>query len=242
MSIASVSICMCAAPLLSSFLIFGSPLFLFDRDGKKMLRIISEPRPSKESIREFWELLEKCTYLTEREAAELGPEVVRVYARWAPCIKEEEKILHLMMKSGVTVRVREAADFETAQSGGSNSRPASPETVRVLNKNPRVRNAEKLFFYPRMIVEMTYNWVDHFCHGQIGIILEVPSSEALSSWAPIEVLLAPVGTKNAPDATETRESLIRQGWTPVLVRQQKNDKCVTVRSNLLGFRCQYPFK
>ena len=206
-----------------------------------MLKIISSTDIDKEGIREFCRLVDNCTFVSEAEAVNIDVNVVRVSARWEPVKRDVAAIIERMKKSGVLVRCRKAEDVEVSQRGGTDWRCASPATVKKLNRASSVRNVEDVFFYPRMVVEMTHNKNGVWSHGQLGIVLDVPSEDTLSHWGAIEVLLAPVGTKNAPDSSETRESLIRKKWKPVQVRRQEDDRCVTIHSNLLGRRYQYPF-
>jgi predicted GIY-YIG superfamily endonuclease len=84
--------------------------------------------------------------------------------------------------------------------------------VRALTKE--VREPKILPFYDMAVYEMTYNKANHFSHSQIAVLAEMPTNEALHSFADIKVMLAPVGCKSVPEGITCSDDLLAYGWRP----------------------------
>jgi predicted GIY-YIG superfamily endonuclease len=166
---------------------------------------------TSEIIRELSELIERnCTFVESWSDPGINPTMLRCFGRKEAIRKEGIRFMNEIGSSGRTVLYREANDFELSNLSHSHWQPATLPVIRALTKS--VREPKVLPFYELAVYEMTYNKPGHFTHSQIAVLAEMPTSEMLSCFENVKVLLAPVGCKSVPQGVRCANELLVHGW------------------------------
>jgi predicted GIY-YIG superfamily endonuclease len=166
-----------------------------------------------EILAEMSELLRThCTFVDSWSDPHITNTMLRCFGKNAAIRQEGIRFMNEIGASGVRVLYREADDFELSTLSHSHWQPATPPVVRALTKE--VREPKILPFYDMAVYEMTYNKANHFSHSQIAVLAEMPTNEALHSFADIKVMLAPVGCKSVPEGITCSDDLLAYGWRP----------------------------
>jgi hypothetical protein len=93
---------------------------------------------------------------------------------------------------------------------------ASKAIRRQLNK--KCKEPRVLHFYANALHEMTYNDLAlGFSQSQIAMLQKMPTAEEISSFCPIELLLAPSSCKAIPERVEQPNDLLHHGWRLVSI-------------------------
>ena len=108
-----------------------------------------------DKITEFWRLIEtNCTFKKDWNDSELTPDKLRLFGEKKATKIAETKILNQMkINHGHQFLSRVACDYESTLEG--NFTDATRSTIKLLNL--KVKEPEKLFFYPLDIYEITFN-------------------------------------------------------------------------------------
>ena len=99
-------------------------------------------------------------------------------------------------------------DWEATVEG--NWIPATATTLDLLNT--KVKQPHKLYFYPRAIYEITYNRAGHYSQSQLAVLARVLTLAQMRAFHPIEVYVAPEGTKAIPPHLMMKEDFIDAGF------------------------------
>jgi hypothetical protein len=125
---------------------------------------------------------------------------------------------------------------------------ATPSTVTALNKKTREVDTLVLSIGSKFEITINDTGADpQFFQSQIGVILQMPSSESIQRYLPIVVFIAPAGRENEfsfdnPNDVPTEDVLIQHGWKKVKIGVANSDKIVNVRGNIQAKRTQYALR
>ena len=209
---------------------------------KELCKIMAKENLDQSDVDRFRAILtdpdKGCNFISEEESRKLPPNVLRVFPKRASARKAQDDLVS-NLKRGTIVLERSSIDEETMQassSGGNNV--ASPSTVAKLDKLSKM--TQRLQLFQGAMVQMTYN-SKKFTQGQLAMLLELPTKEALNNFEPIKIFLAPVGTKIGSFQGYSREELETLGWQEISVGKHTDQSWKRVGNGLLGRRSQYPF-
>jgi len=104
---------------------------------------------------------------------------------------------------------------QAALSSHGNWKKAEDKINQMLDKE--VNEIQNLRLHKNIVVEFTYNKPNQWSNSQIGVIIDLPSQEALDRWQPIPVMLAPSGIKKLPGGGISKAVLEQNGWKSVHV-------------------------
>ena len=161
-------------------------------------------------IRFRWLIENKCTHVKSFDDDKITPTMFRVFGKHqARRIAIQHMITKISRIYGDTVVVRESVDVESSLEGHWTA--ASKLVRKVLSR--KIREPQKLRFYPWAPYNITFNKPGHFSQGQLCLLLQVPTLEELDHFTPVKVLLAPEGCKIVPQPNKCdMENLVHSGW------------------------------
>jgi predicted GIY-YIG superfamily endonuclease len=160
---------------------------------------------------EFRHLIETfCIFVDSWESDKLPANALRVFGRRKPVQEEETRILQNLEQSSNNEEFfyQLSEDVESIAEGQWHN--ASLATSAYLTT--KVREPQKLYFYPNARYEITYNKTDQFSHSQLALMVEPPTREQINVFAPIKLLIAPCGCKQNPDVIDAAHLTENEGW------------------------------
>jgi hypothetical protein len=90
--------------------------------------------------------------------------------------------------------------------------PAEWKAVNMLNK--QVKERSNLCIYSGVMIEVTNN-TDTWVNGQVGVIIDLPTTAELKRAAGLLLWLAPVGTSSLPKGSTDKIVLAHYGWVEI---------------------------
>jgi hypothetical protein len=95
--------------------------------------------------------------------------------------------------------------------------------------------------YERGRYQITGNKVGKYSNSQFAMLFQLPREDQVAAKQPIELLVAPPGSRYIPDAEDTEDNLLALGW-----KHQKVHKCQefihNIRGGIRAKRCQYELR
>ena len=183
---------------------------------QQLIEISRKVSPTQEEVDYFKRIIiEGCKHVTSWDDPSITLDMVRIVSTREAMSKAEEEYFLNLQQQGIGVVSRVAETVQTVVSSHGNWKKAEPTTSYLLDK--LVNEVEELKLHKNMVVEMTYNKQNVWCHSQMAIIVDLPTQSDLDSWSPFVVYLAPVGTKKLPEGDITKTLLQQHGWKAVKV-------------------------
>lgn len=108
--------------------------------------------------------------------------------------------------------------------------------------NSVVPEPETITFYPKSLFHFTFNQVGSFCHTQLGVIMDLPSQETLDRFDPIEIYVAPTGTRYLDFPITDKDDLMSRGWTAAKIGPAPSYEKSISGTGMKGRRTQYGIK
>ena len=211
------------------------------------LQIISRMSPNHitdEISHEFETLISNtCTFVPDWSSPEITPSTVRFYAKRAPASEATLDFIENMKTSLSSQHRREriSEDVQKQSSSREDWITASTAVSKGLDKKCR-KLSKTLLFFKGAVYEFTYNKPNHFSTTQIAILLNLPEQDDLNNFRPIQILAAPVGTKDVEfDESKSLEDYESDGWQLVLISTAP-ERTYKVQGNVQARRKQYGLK
>jgi predicted GIY-YIG superfamily endonuclease len=160
--------------------------------------------------REFVKLITtKCTFVPNWDDPQLRPDMLRMFATHNARRDAESRLMQ-----GIRTRyggqLVEAVSVDREASIEGSWVPASSTTSSVLTR--KLKTPPNLFFYPGAVYEITYNKTNHFAQSQLAVLADVPTQEQVDSFEPVEVYVAPEGTKTISSGLKTEQDFLNAGF------------------------------
>jgi len=191
-------------------------------------------------ITEFKSLVAShCTFVDDWDDPRITQSTLRVFGKKAATEHAERQLLRSMSATYGSTHVmkRTSIDQESTPEGMWN--PASSLTSKELSRE--VKEPAELYFYPNAVYEITFNRDQRFSQSQLAVLLpeDLPSATDVESFAPVNVMVAPEGTKHTPEGDLTAENLRQNGWVKCQVGLCPERSHTLKRSGLQARRYQY---
>ena len=183
----------------------------------------------------FRTLVEKhCTFVPNWEHKSLTPEKLRLFGKKVATRNAETLLLNAMKKKHGTLLSKRSVDSESTLE--SNWQEAHVVTTRELSG--KAKEPRDLFFYPRAHYEITFNQDGKFAQGQLAVLKQMPTQHNIDSWDPIEVFVAPEGTKTVATSLTSDHHFLSAGWTEEKVKTAP-ERAYILKYGLAAKRKQY---
>ena len=201
--------------ILTSFEFFGLDHSVRAAHDPYLRRIIEITRMPKRlrtpAVRqEFKHLIEtKCTFVDDWDDPLLTMDLLRMFAK-NRARQDAERRLLAKMKAQYrgSILCARAVDSESSTEG--NWVEATSATTRLLSQ--KIKEPERLYFYPRAVYEITFNRDDQFSQSQLAVLAEMPPPESVNELHPVSVYVAPEGMKAIPSGLKTEADFLGCGF------------------------------
>ncbi len=207
---------------LTSFNIIFMNQSIRGRNDPAICRLITISRKmnvSEEELKEFEDIIiNQCRHVDSFDDPLITQDVIHLFGTRAAVKIAEEKYYAKITQQGITILERQAETFQSYVKSHTSWKPATSKTIKELNHI--VNEREVLYLHNGLIVELTFNRPTQWSHGQMGMIVELPTSHQLQKWDPIKLMLAPVGVTTLPSTHHhiyTKEDLLVANWKQVLI-------------------------
>jgi predicted GIY-YIG superfamily endonuclease len=189
-------------------------------------------------LRRFKTLIKNdCTFVRSWSDESIPRAALRVFGR-REAVRRNEALLLSSIRSDASLLQLccNARDEESTPEG--HWQTASEPTSRRLSR--MTKEPSELLIYPGALYELTFNKEGHFSQSQLAMMCEemMPTQEAVSSFTPLCVMLAPEGCKSSPLTMSIKE-LTALGWRLVHVGVAPEHHQTIRRGGLQGKRHQY---
>ena len=150
---------------------------------------------------EFMELIKReCTFVSNWDDPRLRPDMLRMFATHGARREAEGRLMAAIRRRFGTELVQ-AVSVDREASVEGNWVPASSTTSNLLTH--KTKEPHELFFYPRAMYEITYNKPGHYAQSQLAVLAEVPTQAQVRSFEPVQLYIAPEGSKAIPADLKT---------------------------------------
>jgi predicted GIY-YIG superfamily endonuclease len=238
-----------AIPLLVSSLIPTSFIMVLlihsvrargDTSLQLLINISRKIRPTPVDIQQFRSIIiNECSHVSDWGDKRIQQGTMRILGTKKALLTAEREYYSNIEKQGLVIVTREAETSQCCIGSHGNWKTADFNISQSLNRF--VNEVETLRLHENMIVEMTYNKVNTWSHCQIGILLDLPTTENLNAWKPIQIMLAPVGVNRLPEVAITKDTLTQHGWREIKVGTAPENE-VRMYGKITAKRKQYAIK
>ncbi len=202
-------------------------------------------------IEEFRQLVsQKLTFV--QDFSDIPPSMLKCYSRKiganaALGIATEQQIEYFRANQHMQYITVRSSDYER-HTGALEWSNATQSTVNALNKKTREVDTFVLSIGSKFEITINDTGADpQFFQSQIGVILQLPSTESIERYLPIVVFIAPAGRENDfsfddQNNIPTEDDLLQHGWKKVKIGVANSDKIMNVRGNIQAKRTQYALR
>ena len=176
-------------------------------------------RMSSEQIagyeKEFIDLIDKhCAFVETWHDPLITDHVFRVFPTHAPAQQALAEYL-AKVKSAYSnfpdsIRSVKSQDSEIAVQSHGEWKTASAATSKRLNM--KVSEPDCILFYPKALFHFTFNCPGRFCHTQLGLVWNIPDQSCLDNFEPIDIYVAPAGSRIVDFEINEENDLLSRGW------------------------------
>lgn len=139
-----------------------------------------------------------CTFVDSWDSSLITDSVLRIFPKREDANRAVKKFLDKKRAQsaaeGCPYLTVDAVDTMVAMESHADWKPASKQVTSFINS--KVREPSSIDFYKGAIYQFTHNCPGRYNATQLGILVEVPTQEQLSSFEEISILVAPPGTKS----------------------------------------------
>lgn len=143
----------------------------------------------------------------------IKPDTMRLYSKRIPS-REAAKTFVNRVKRQIDpscLKERKADDVQKSRFSHRDWSDATERTIESLEQ--RLKEPKELLFFKHAVYEITFNKENEFSHGQIAILLDLPTDDQLNNWKKINVLVAPPGIKDFVFSEyHTKEDFLANGF------------------------------
>ena len=183
-----------------------------DKDLRRIIEITRMPKRRRTAAirREFKSLITaKCTFVDNWDDPLLKMDILRMFAKHQAREDAERRLLTKMKTQyRDDILCARALDFESSTE--SNWVEATSATSRLLSR--KVKEPNRLYFYPRATYEITFNREGQFSQSQLAVLAEMPTAEDVQELHAVSVYVAPDGMKAIPAALTTESDFLNAGF------------------------------
>ena len=196
-----------------------------------------------DTIEEFKSTLRTtCSFVQNWSSPEITPSTVRFYAKRLPAREATKEFIQNVKNNDNHIQWRErfAEDVQKQSSSREDWTIATEAVSKGLDKSCS-KQPRSLLFFKGAIYEFTFNSAN-FSTTQIAILLNLPAQWDLDNFRPIEVLAAPVGTKDTEYVEEkSLDNYLAEGWRQVSISTAP-ERTYKVLGTVQARRKQYGLK
>ena len=149
-----------------------------------------------------------CTHVDDFNNELITADKLRLFGKRSAKEHAENELLQLKRQEFPEYIECRSEDFECTLE--SQWDKASPTTIALLSR--KVKEPQKLCFYPNATYEITFNCENQFSQGQIALLATMPTINEIEEFAPISIYIAPDGCKTFPSSFDS-STLLQQGWS-----------------------------
>lgn len=190
-----------------------------------------------ETRSEFISLFEHTfSFVTDLDDPSMPRNILYTFGQKRPIRKQEKRLVNVVLASHALTRTSHAID-EEKNVHGTNYRPASASTSRILDRD--VKEPKTLVLIQGGRYQLTYNNGAKFSNAQLAVLFDLPTQEHVDKKLALKMVVAPAGCKIVPDDTVTRDQLLGMGWKEESVGTPARYNVVNAAGSTRGKRRQY---